>query len=366
MTSEFDKLEATLPRGSYLDPHGYAREAASIFHKEWFCAGRREGLESRGEYRLVNVTGESILIVCDEGGKLNAFYNVCRHRGAQLISSDDGKQISGDFQAGIRCPYHSWNYQLNGDLHSTPHVNIDKSCMGLHQVEVDEWGGFVFLRLIEGDKNLLDALGDVPGHLQRYPLADLRIGRRIEYSVAANWKVILENFNECYHCAGVHPELCKVVPAFRQGGGMDLPWEEGIPHREGANTFTFSGTTNREPFPGLNENEKTKHVGDLVYPNTMLSLSMDHAVATVLWPRSADHTDIISDFLFHPDEMSKADFDPMDAVDFWDMVNKQDWTICESVQRGMNSRMFESGFYAPMEDWSLDIRDYVRERMLDK
>ncbi len=194
-------------------------------------------------------------------------------------------------------------------------------------------------------------------------MEQLRVGHRIDYSVASNWKVILENYNECYHCAGVHPELCKIVPAFRVGGGSDLDWERGIPQKEGTNTFTLSGTTNRAPFPDLNDDEKVRHKGELVYPNLMLSLSMDHAASFTLWPRSADRTDIVCEFLFHPDEMATPWFDPLDAVDFWDLVNKQDWEICESVQRGMRSRVFESGYYGPMEDLSLDIRNYVRGRI---
>ncbi len=199
--------------------------------------------------------------------------------------------------------------------------------------------------------------------MRRYPLADLKVAHRIDYRVAANWKVILENYNECYHCAGVHPELCKIVPAFRQGGGAELDWDNGIPQKTGTNTFTFSGTTNRQPFPGLDDSEKVNHKGELLYPNLLISLSMDHVAAFTLWPRSAGVTDIACEFLFHPQEMQREDFNPYDAVEFWDHVNKQDWHICESVQRGMQASVFDSGYYGPMEDLSLDIRNYVRERL---
>mgnify|MGYP006216210763 FL=1 len=161
----------------------------------------------------------------------------------------------------------------------------------------------------------------------------------------------------------VHPELCQIVPAFKQGGGNQLDWDDGVPHREGANTFTASGTTNRAAFPGLNETEKTHHKGELFYPNLMLSLSMDHVAAFYLWPQAAGHTRIQCDFLFHPDELARDDFDSSEAVQFWDVVNRQDWEVCESVQRGMHNRVFEHGYYAPMEDYSLDIRRYVRERL---
>ncbi len=126
----------------------------------------------------------------------------------------------------------------------------------------------------------------------------------------------------------VHPELCELVPAFKQGGGRELDWDGGIPHREGATTFTFSGTTTRAPFPGLSEDERVKHKGELIYPNLMVSLSSDHVVAFTLWPVDAGHTRIDCDFLFHPDEIAKPGFSPADAVDFWDLVNRQDWEIC--------------------------------------
>jgi Rieske 2Fe-2S family protein len=175
--------------------------------------------------------------------------------------------------------------------------------------------------------------------------------------------VILENYNECYHCGPVHPELCRVVPAFKQRGGMDLDWDRGVPHREGAWTFTMDGTSSRSPFAGLNEDELTRHKGELIYPNFMCSLSAEHAAAFTLWPHHEGQTTVICDFLFHPDEMAKPGFDPMDAVEFWDITNRQDWVICESVQRGMASRVFTRGYYAPMESLSLDIRRYIRERL---
>jgi Rieske 2Fe-2S family protein len=232
---------------------------------------------------------------------------------------------------------------------------------------VNTWGGFVFVHLepevaAQPGETLADQLGRVPQRLIRYPLAELRSARTIEYDVAANWKVLLENYNECYHCGGVHPELCRVVPAFAKGG-LGLDWERGIPHRDGAFTFTFTGKTERKPFAALNDDERVRHNGELIYPNFMLSLSADHVAAFTLWPQAPDRTRVVCDFLFHPEEMEKPDFDPSDAVDFWDVVNRQDWSICERVQLGMNSRKFEFGYYGPMEDASLDIRRYIARRL---
>ncbi len=233
------------------------------------------------------------------------------------------------------------------------------------------WNGFIFIRLVDnGDATneplLADTLAPITKRIERYGLGTLVTAKHIRYQVSANWKVILENYNECYHCAGVHPELCKIVPAFRKNGGAGLDWDQGILHKEGANTFTRSGTTTRAAFPHLNSEEKERHKGELIYPNLMISLAMDHVAVFTLWPGSEQSTQIDCDFLFHPDEVAKSTFDPEDAVSFWDLVNRQDWAICESVQRGMQSSKFEHGYYAPMEDYSLDIRNYVRRLMGDQ
>ena len=186
----------------------------------------------------------------------------------------------------------------------------------------------------------------------------------LTYDVAANWKVIAENYNECYHCGPVHPELVRLVPAFG-GGGVGLEWEDGIPHREGAWTFTMSGTTSRSPLPGLSEVERVRHKGELVYPNLMLSCSADHVAAFVLEPLAVDRTRVTCSLLFARDAVDASDFDPSDAADFWDLVNRQDWAICESVQRGMSSRAYTHGWFAPMEDDSADIRRWLLPRLAD-
>jgi Rieske 2Fe-2S family protein len=303
-------------------------------------------------------------VVRGDNGELGAFYNVCRHRGTELVPLKEAGPISGQFSRSIVCPYHAWSYHLDGRLRGTPHLAIDTDGISLHTIPLAEWGGFIFVCLAANHgEPLAQALGDGTARLQRYPLADLKVGHTSTYDVDANWKVIVENYNECYHCGPVHPELCQIVPAFKQSGGNELDWDDGVPHREGANTFTTSGTTARAPFPGLSDTEKTHHKGELFYPNLMLSLSMDHVAAFYLWPQGAGHTRIQCDFLFHPEELSKPDFDGSDAVEFWDVVNQQDWRICESVQRGMHSKVFEHGYYAPMEDYSLDIRRYVRTKL---
>jgi phenylpropionate dioxygenase-like ring-hydroxylating dioxygenase large terminal subunit len=198
--------------------------------------------------------------------------------------------------------------------------------------------------------------------LRNYGIGDLVTGQVLRYDVAANYKVLLENYNECYHCGPVHPELSRLVPSFA-GGGADLDWDHGIPHREGAWTFTVTGTTTRAPLPGLDEHERTRHKGDLAYPNLMLSASADHVAAFVLHPRGADRTEVVCSLLFARDAVADPVFDPSDAAELWHLVNQQDWGICESVQRGMSSRAYTHGWFAPMEDDSLDIRRWLLPRL---
>jgi Rieske 2Fe-2S family protein len=370
-------LEQTLHRDAYFSPAVWERERERIFGSEWVAVGRAEELPEPGDYLVVELAGESLLLVRPRAGEIRGFYNICRHRGCRLVLAGEGRPAapeppapSGRFAGGIRCPYHAWTYTLEGHLRTAPFLEdadgFSRADFPLHPVGVESWGGFVFVHLeparaAREGLTLSRQLGAVPERLARYPLADLRTVRRIRYDVAANWKVMLENYNECYHCAGVHPELCRIVPAFREKGGASLDWDRGVPHRDGAWTFTHSGTTARAPFPGLSEDERLRHKGELVYPNFMISLSADHIAVFTLWPHGPERTTIVCDFLFHPDEIARPGFDPSDAVEFWDLVNRQDWAICEGVQRGMRSRRFEHGFYAPMESWSLDIRRYIRE-----
>jgi Rieske 2Fe-2S family protein len=371
------EFQPALAARFYASESVFALERERLFHAQWFCVGRAEQVPARGDCLHVHVAGESVLVIRGKDDALRAFYNVCRHRGSRLVRTPplpDPQQpaavTSTSMSAGVVCPYHSWTYNLDGGLRAAPYVQFEANCpkenFSLVPVHLDSWGGFIFLNLSTTPaQSLREQLAVPERKLARYPLADLRRGAQIVYDVRANWKVIMENYNECYHCGPVHPELCAHVPAFRERGGAGLEWDDGIPHREGAWTFTMSGTSTRAPFAGLSEKEKTHHKGEVAYPNLLLSAAAEHVAAFTLWPMAPDHTRIACEFLFHPDEIAKSTFDPADVVDFWDIVNKQDWQICESVQDGMRSRGFRGGFYSPMEDPSLDIRRYLEKHLGD-
>jgi Rieske 2Fe-2S family protein len=371
------EMKPALEARFYSSPDVFRIETQRLFHGQWFCVGRADQLPAAGDCLHVSVLGESIVVLRGRDDALRAFYNVCRHRGSRLLRTPPlpdpaapGATNSGRIPAGVVCPYHAWTYNLDGTLRAAPFVRFDATCpkeqFSLVPVQIDTWGGFVFVNLAAQPQMPLREQLDGPlDRLIRYPLHDLRRGAQIVYDVKANWKIIMENYNECYHCGPVHPELCALVPAFRERGGAGLDWDDGIPHRPGAWTFTASGSSTRAPFPGLSDTEKTHHKGEVAYPNLLLSLAAEHVAAFVLWPIAPDLTRIACDLLFHVSEIGKPEFDPRDVVDFWDPVNRQDWTVCEGVQLGMQSRGFRGGFYAPMEDPSLDIRRYLERHLGD-
>ncbi|HET6562404.1 MAG TPA: aromatic ring-hydroxylating dioxygenase subunit alpha [Marmoricola sp.] len=360
-------LQPALPRERYVDHATWLQERDAVLYGEWFCVGRLDGLGLDRPCRLavVDVAGESVLVTSDDQGRLHASYNVCRHRGSQLHPVEPGQREPVLCPASaLRCPYHSWTYGLDGRLLRAPHTDVaDPDEFRLSPVLVERWGGFAFVHLSpEHAEPLAGAVAGPARSLANYGLGGLLTGATMTYEVAANYKVLLENYNECYHCGPVHPELCRLVPAFA-GGGSGLDWAEGVPHRDGAWTFTLDGTTTRAPLPGLTPAERERHKGDLVYPNLMVSASADHVASFVLLPRAVDRTDVVCSLLFAPDEVVRDGFDPADARELWDLVNRQDWAICESVQRGMSSRSYRHGWFAPMEDDSLDIRRWLLPRV---
>ena len=362
-------LQPALPKAMYVDPVHFARERDLVLFDSWFCVGRLAdlGLDKPGRLAVLDVVGESVLLTSGRDGGLHAAYNVCRHRGSQVVPTDPGTTPPTCDVGALRCPYHSWTYDLDGRLLKAPHTegieDFDATEFGLHAVGVRSWGGFVFVHLTPEHADDFDAaMTEFGDRLVRYPLDRLATGLSYTYDVAANYKVLAENYNECYHCGPVHPELTRLVPSFGSGG-VGLEWDDGIPHREGAWTFTTTGTTNRRPFPDLNEAERTRHKGELIYPNLWLSCAADHVAAFTSWPIDTGRTRIRCDLLFEPEAIAADDFDPYDAGELWDLVNQQDWVICESVQRGMSSRAYQQGWFAPMEDLSADIRRWLLPRL---
>jgi len=348
---------------AYCDAATLDLEIDRVFGRSWLCAGREERLREPGDFLSVTIGRENLLVLRDRAGVVRAFHNVCRHRGARLCDGESGR-----IKGSIVCPYHAWTYALDGRLVGTPHLQggppADRDQRGLVPVGCATWAGFVFVNLMgSAAPPLADTLGDLSPRLARYPLADLRGVVRQVHEVPANWKILAENFMECYHCPGVHPELCDLVPLYRSGV-VDVQGGEVVAEfRPGAASFTLSGRTDRPPFPGLSDGEKRRYDGELIAPGMMLNLVPDFAYFRTLWPLEPGLTRIVSEWLFHPDAIARPGFDPTDAVEFAMLVARQDWEVCAGIQKGAGSRTFGGGFYTAQESEAAGFVSWYRERM---
>lgn len=348
-------IDRTFPglRGSdYHDDAVWRLERETVFGRSWFCVGRSEELPSPGDYLARDVAGEGVLAVRGKHGRIRAFYNVCRHRGTVLC--DEG---AGNTKGAFVCPYHNWAYDLEGNLVGTPNVrageDFDRASYPLRAIACDEWEGFLFVHLGPDPRPLLDHLAEEPdGPLGygRYGVGELRIGHRIVYEVAANWKLIHDNFNECLHCPGVHPELSRIVPMFRKGMVFDPERPDlGASLEDGVTTFTMSGTSTLPTLPGLSEMDCQTYWGYSIFPNVMMNLVSTGAMVYTLYPRGPGHTTIVSEYLYRPETIAEPGFDPSDMVEFLDLVSVQDWAVCERAQRGVASKGFVQGVYPPQD-----------------
>ena len=224
-----EPVRATLPGEAYHSDATYALDRERVFFRHWVYVGRAERVAKPGAWLRAEIAGESILLVRGKDEEIRGFYNVCRHRGSQLCDDEQG-----EVRSHLRCPYHAWGYALDGTLVTTPMIEreeIDRASTSLWPVHVEIWEGFVFVNLSrEEPEPLRDSLAsqqdEVLG-LARVGLSELRIAHVSTNEVQANWKIVLENYNECLHCPTIHPELMAVVPAYRKGSIFEPGRDDG-------------------------------------------------------------------------------------------------------------------------------------------
>ncbi|HEX6533405.1 MAG TPA: aromatic ring-hydroxylating dioxygenase subunit alpha [Gemmatimonadaceae bacterium] len=352
----------TLPREYYVAPEIFAEESEKIFAGRWLCAGREDRIARPGDYVLQEVGGESVIITRDHAGALRAFYNVCRHRGSRLCEAPHGR-----FGGSIQCPYHAWTYALDGRLIGAPSSDaidgFDRNEWPLHPVGVASWEGFVFIHLGDAPEPFAEAFAPLIGRFARWALPSLVVARTIEYDVAANWKLILQNYSECYHCAPVHPALSRLTPPTSgENDLVDGPFLGGyMVLNEGSESLTMSSRACGVPVGALPEEDLRRVYYYSIFPNLLLSLHPDYAMAHTVWPVSPARTRIVCQWLFHPDSLASGRWNPDDGVAFWDLTNRQDWHICEQSQLGVSSRRYVPGPYSRRESLSAAIdREVMR------
>ena len=353
---------STLLGHEYCSEPVFDLERRNIFHASWFCVGRATDAPDVGSYFVIDVVGESVLVVRGSDGKLTAFLNVCRHRGSQLCQGAGRLRI-------IRCPYHAWSYGLDGHLRSTPNVRsgeaLPRSRLGLLPVRLDLWEGFVWLSLSGDGPALADHLSrwadDDPFQWGRYGVGELVVGARRDYRVAANWKILIENYNECLHCPTVHPQLTKLAPTFRRGEVEDVPRGHGNRLRDGSTSLTTSGRSTLPRLPGIDQGDIGVFYGMTLLPNLIVNYTADTVSTFLLIPRGPEDTEVICHYLFRPETVATRDFDPSEVVDFRHRLALQDWEVCENAQRGARSRGYFDGGILPYADRLLrDFHDRYR------
>jgi phenylpropionate dioxygenase-like ring-hydroxylating dioxygenase large terminal subunit len=340
----------TLPAHYYTDPELFRREIETFFFKSWICAGRADSIPKAGDYFLREIAGESIIVVRGETDSIEAFYNVCRHRGTRLCSRSEGT-----FTGRIQCPYHGWTYGLDGRLLGAPHMDssvFQRLDYPLHKLHTALWDGHIFLNADSHPEPLAVQLGDLPGRFAPWRMAELRLHKRIAYDVHANWKLIVANYNECLHCPVLHPVLNRLTDYLGSDNEAPQPTYIGgsMGFRGAAETMSMDGKRRRDYLPGLNDEERRKVCYYVVYPNLLLSLHPDYMMSHTLWPRAVDRTEIVCEWYFHPAELAKADFIASDAIEFWDLTNREDWCIVELSQAGIQSRAYTPGPYSSREE----------------
>lgn len=369
----------TLPARAYTDPAWFQREMEAVFARMWLAAGREAELPARGAFIRRDVAGASVLIVRADDGALRAFHNVCRHRGTRLCT-----EAGGTFQGRIQCPYHAWTYGLDGCLLAAPQMDevadFNRADYPLRQVAFDAWDGHLFINLspldrlgatlsaVEGSDNpepLAAQIGDLRARFAPWRMQELRMVRRIEYDVATNWKLVVQNYNECLHCPVIHPLLNRMhhylaaenVPTTETycGGAMGF--------KDGVETLSTDGKRRRAVLPGLGERERAVVNYFAIYPNFLLTLHPDYMMTITIWPIDAGQTRLVAEWHFHPDEIARPDFVFEDAIEFWDRTNREDWAISEQSYLGISSRGYQPGPYSEREKQLWEFDQFVLSRI---
>jgi glycine betaine catabolism A len=341
-----------LPRAAYVDPAVFSWEQRVFFGGGWVCVARSSQVPEPGDQRASATGVGSVLLARGEDGVLRAFANVCRHRGHELLPCGDSSRAGM-----IICPYHGWTYTLAGDLRAAGSFKKVRGFSfrdwGLRALPVTEWHGLVFVDASGGFASSLDeALAGLDEIVAPYEPERLVTAAQHGYDVAANWKLLTENYHECYHCPSIHPELCRVSPpGSGENYAADGAWIGGwLSLRDGVTTMSFDGLSRGVPLRGLSAAGLRTVIYVNIMPNVLLSLHPDYVMTHRLVPVAADRTRIECTWAFAPEAVSAPSFDPGYAVEFWDLVNRQDWAACESVQRGLASPHALPGPLAPEED----------------
>ncbi len=366
-------LLTTLGGTYYTSEAVFADEQSKIFETMWVCAVRSAEVSQPGQFRKVSVGRESVLVLRGRDGVLRAFLNVCRHRGAQLCTQDEGQ-----VKRTLRCPYHAWTYGLDGKLVAAPNLGaltdvdgqpIDRYRYGLVPVALTEWLGYAWVCLADEPPPFDEVVGDVTHRLgdstaiDRYGIDGLELGRRVVYDVAANWKLIVENFMECYHCSAIHPELVEVLPEFARGMAAQSYVGRGAEFGSDIAGFTVDGSAGFDTLAGLSPEQDRRYYAVTIRPTVFVNLVPDHIILHRMYPLAVDRTIVECDWLYAPEVLASG-HDVSRSVELFHRVNVQDFDACERTQPAMSSRAYRhGGVLVPAEHHIAQFHHWVLTRL---
>jgi Rieske 2Fe-2S family protein len=370
------RAQPGLPAAWYFDPAQFDREMRGIWRRNWIYLCRADSLEGTGAFRTFQVAGQELMLVRDEAGVIQGYFNTCRHRGSILCEAEAGRLK----RPLIVCPYHQWAYGLDGRLRATGPMRrvggFDRADHGLHRIAVAEWGGFVFANMAgAAAAPFLDQSGAELSFISVWPMADLVVGHRYRKVLNCNWKIFWENFNECLHCPNIHPELCELVPIYGRAimARRDDPdWQarasERDPRvagglREGAETWSMDGRA-QGMLPGLTEAERAPGQRyATVLPSAFIVAHLDYVRIVRILPLTPEKMELSAEWLFHPEMLARPGFDKARITDFATLVLDQDGAACELNQRGLKAVAFERGVLMQEEYEVFLFQDWVREQL---
>lgn len=365
-----------LPADAYFDARRYDTELHRIWYRNWVYVGRSSEVARPREYRTFDLGDQRILLVRDDQEILRAFHNTCRHRGAALCREPKGSMRTGT----IICPYHAWVYNLQGDLlrtsSKTHPSGFDEGDFPLYQVSVREWNGFIFIALTDQPPPF-EKIFDLPlNRLDAWPLEQLAVGHVMLKTVNSNWKIFWENYNECLHCPGVHPQLSQLVPIYGRGlleerddpqwrthlADADPKFKGGL--RRGAVSWSLDGKATGIPFPGLSDEDRMAgHVYMTALPSVFLVGHVDYVRVVRVLPLGPERTELKIEYLFSPQTLADPKFDMRNVVDFTNLVMSEDAEVCELNQMGLHAAPHARGVVMPEEYVIRQFHEWLRAEL---
>ncbi|XKF15710.1 aromatic ring-hydroxylating dioxygenase subunit alpha [Halomonas sp. BLK-85] len=382
----------SLPQPFYNDERLHAIDMQEIFGQEWLFVGMTCEIPAKGNFISLDIGDNPVIVLRGAEGKVAAFHNVCRHRGSRLCMKEKGKV------AKLVCPYHQWTYELDGRLlfaGSDMGDNFDLGEYGLKPVHVRTAGGFIFISLADVPPAFEEFPATLDRYMAPYDMENAKVAVESTLIEETNWKLVIENNRECYHCSGAHPELLnslmefddtedpRATPAYKalvakKGADWDaqqVPWKMtwvGLQNRmtrtpllDGAVSMTADGRQACQKLMGHLQSADMGSLRILHLPNSWNHFMGDHAVVFRVIPLGPQKTMVTTKWLVHKDAIEGIDYDPQAMRMVWDATNDQDRKLAEENQRGINSKAYQPGPYSPtFERGIIDFLDWYKERLL--